>query len=42
VKLSHASTISRRARNMTGDATFAPILKKEDGLIDWSHSAFGY
>jgi len=21
------------------DATFAPILKKEDGLIDWSHSA---
>jgi methionyl-tRNA formyltransferase len=22
------------------DATFAPILKKEDGLIDWSHSAF--
>jgi methionyl-tRNA formyltransferase len=22
-----------------GDATFAPILKKEDGLIDWSHSA---
>jgi methionyl-tRNA formyltransferase len=23
-----------------GDATFAPILKKEDGLIDWSQSAF--
>jgi methionyl-tRNA formyltransferase len=23
------------------DATFAPILKKEDGLIDWSHSALG-
>jgi methionyl-tRNA formyltransferase len=22
------------------DATFAPILKKEDGLIDWSRSAF--
>src|SRR6185295_2705428 len=22
------------------DATFAPILKKEDGLIDWSQSAF--
>ena len=22
------------------DASFAPILKKEDGLIDWSHSAF--
>jgi len=22
------------------DATFAPILKKEDGLINWSHSAF--
>lgn len=22
------------------DATFAPILKKEDGLIDWSNSAF--
>lgn len=22
------------------DATFAPVLKKEDGLIDWSHSAF--
>ena len=22
------------------DATYAPILKKEDGLIDWSHSAF--
>ena len=22
------------------DATFAPILKKEDGLIDWSESAF--
>jgi methionyl-tRNA formyltransferase len=22
------------------DATFAPILKKEDGLIDWSHNAF--
>ena len=22
------------------DATFAPILKKEDGLIKWSHSAF--
>ena len=22
------------------DATFAPILTKEDGLIDWSHSAF--
>lgn len=21
-------------------ATFAPILKKEDGLIDWSHSAY--
>jgi len=21
------------------DATFAPILKKEDGLIDWTHSA---
>jgi methionyl-tRNA formyltransferase len=23
-----------------GDATFAPILKKEDGLIDWSQNAF--
>ena len=23
-----------------GDATFAPVLKKEDGLIDWSQSAF--
>lgn len=23
-----------------GDATFAPILKKEDGLIDWSQTAF--
>lgn len=22
------------------DATFAPVLKKEDGLIDWSQSAF--
>ncbi len=22
------------------DATFAPVLKKEDGLINWSHSAF--
>jgi methionyl-tRNA formyltransferase len=22
------------------DATFAPVLKKEDGLIDWSESAF--
>jgi methionyl-tRNA formyltransferase len=22
------------------DASFAPILKKEDGLINWSHSAF--
>ena len=22
------------------DATFAPVLKKEDGLIDWSRSAF--
>ncbi|HKG45954.1 MAG TPA: methionyl-tRNA formyltransferase [Pyrinomonadaceae bacterium] len=22
------------------DATFAPVLTKEDGLIDWSHSAF--
>lgn len=22
------------------DATYAPVLKKEDGLIDWSHSAF--
>ena len=22
------------------DATFAPLLKKEDGLIDWSNSAF--
>lgn len=22
------------------DATFAPILRKEDGRIDWSHSAF--
>ncbi len=22
------------------DATFAPVLQKEDGLIDWSHSAF--
>ncbi len=22
------------------DATFAPVLNKEDGLIDWSHSAF--
>lgn len=22
------------------DATFAPILRKEDGLIDWSHNAF--
>ena len=22
------------------DATFAPILKKEDGLVDWSQSAF--
>lgn len=22
------------------DATFAPILKKEDGLINWKHSAF--
>jgi methionyl-tRNA formyltransferase len=22
------------------DATFAPILRKEDGLIDWSQSAF--
>ena len=22
------------------DATFAPILKKEDGLIDWSQSGF--
>jgi len=22
------------------DATFAPVLKKEDGLIDWSSSAF--
>jgi methionyl-tRNA formyltransferase len=22
------------------DATFAPILKKEDGVIDWSHDAF--
>lgn len=22
------------------DATYAPILTKEDGLIDWSHSAF--
>ena len=25
---------------MIDDATFAPILKKEDGLIDWSESAF--
>jgi methionyl-tRNA formyltransferase len=23
----------------TADATFAPMLKKEDGLIDWSNSA---
>jgi len=22
------------------DATFAPVLRKEDGLIDWSHSAY--
>ncbi len=22
------------------DATFAPVLEKEDGLIDWSQSAF--
>ena len=22
------------------DASFTPVLKKEDGLIDWSHSAF--
>ena len=36
----------RRLDNLTprpqrdADATFAPVLEKEDGLIDWAHSAF--
>jgi methionyl-tRNA formyltransferase len=37
--LSQFDELTPRAQH-DRDATFAPILKKEDGLIDWSQSAF--
>lgn len=36
--LARLPEISPQPQNQ-GEATFAPILKKEDGLINWSHSA---
>lgn len=36
--LSHLDDLTPRPQH-DRDATFAPILKKEDGLIDWSRSA---
>jgi methionyl-tRNA formyltransferase len=36
--LAQLPTISPRPQNHA-DATFAPLLKKEDGLINWSHNA---
>ena len=37
--LAHLHTLTPRPQH-DRDATFAPVLKKEDGLIDWSLSAF--
>ncbi|HEV8169704.1 MAG TPA: methionyl-tRNA formyltransferase [Pyrinomonadaceae bacterium] len=37
--LSRLDTLTPRPQH-DADATFAPVLKKEDGLIDWSQSAF--
>src|ERR1044072_1555876 len=37
--LARLDELTPRVQN-DSDATFAPILKKEDGLIDWSQSAF--
>jgi len=37
--LARLHELTPRAQN-DADATFAPILKKEDGLIDWSRSAY--
>jgi len=36
-----AGTIASKARNHA-DATYAPMLKKEDGRIDWNRSAQEY
>src|SRR6185369_11754386 len=37
--LARLDTLTPRPQR-DADATFAPVLKKEDGLIDWSQSAF--
>lgn len=37
--LASLDTVTPRPQH-DADATFAPMLKKEDGLIDWSQSAF--
>src|SRR5207244_10092481 len=37
--LERVDTITPRPQR-DRDATFAPMLKKEDGLIDWSNDAF--
>jgi len=37
--LSRLDDLAPQSQNEV-DATFAPILKKEDGIIDWSQSAF--
>jgi methionyl-tRNA formyltransferase len=37
--LARLNTLTPRPQH-DADATFAPVLKKEDGLIDWSLSAF--
>jgi methionyl-tRNA formyltransferase len=37
--LARLDTLTPRPQH-DADATFAPVLKKEDGLIDWSQSAF--
>jgi methionyl-tRNA formyltransferase len=37
--LAHLKEINAREQ-IASDATFAPVLRREDGLIDWSQSAF--